>query len=691
MNTERIYIGGLSPAKGLTVSLVASRLMKVPNIEIVSINDQPIAHALDGSRNLGKSGNNKYSTIDEDGCYVDLRQFFFLEARYSCTTTSDTTSPKQQHSALETLAKQYNNTKWKGCNLRVESARPHFLKRLEAERFDRAVREKRDEQMLMAPTATAHPNEPHSSKPRRRLRIRKRFAEEAYAVDTHPRTISVSPNFLGWDSFASLHKRMQDKLSNHRIKLAQWRREERKNWTVNKSENEKQSASGGDLKNMIFLNRGLHVRFDGNSDSNVTASNCSERSDESTSLMISQEKKKEVYAWSDDDTTKSGSNNENESKDDTATAVKNISGYVWSDEDDSLDENAAKKHRTSSLKMTNALDEFSGGVDFDDLRFDNNSILEGDDCMVSSQHTDDLDVHVELEDDIRSNLDILSKLFPSESINNTPKSVADSVYQLEPNGTSKMKSDCAFGAGLIVQRYDPTKDDGGADFLHSRMQRDGKENVHEKMEKQEAKTDMFNSESFVNQSGSKDDEESEGINTLEGKLDEQEKPGDKIYEQDKLENIFKQAREKQKQNDGFSFGALFESQIDGAATEQNRNGFSLAGMFESQIGDTANKALNDTEYVLDNSQHGNSDKRAPSKSQRKTRVGLCFPHSILDDYESQFFSINGGSRVIADLESMRNDQGVNEMWQKKRDALTLDWKRKQKKAVSRKVKKARRY
>ena len=711
MNTERIYVGGLSPAKGLTVSLVASRLLKVPNIEIVSINDQPVAHTLDDDINLGKAGNDKYSTIDEDGDYVDLRQFFYLEARYSRTATPETSSPPQQQSALETLAKQYNNTKWKGCTLRVESARPHFLKRLEAERLERTAREERNKQLLTAPTPSTvipmHPNETHNAKPRRRLRIRKRFAEEAYAVDTHPKTISVAPNFSGWDSFASLHKRMQDKLSNQRVKLAQWRREERKNWTVNKSGNEKELSKGDELRGLVFLNRGIHVRFDGDPDSNATSSDSSEGSDDS----VLQEEKKDVYAWSDDDTTKSRDSaslesvsTEDESEKDVATTEMKTSGYVWSDqesdEDDSVDENKSKKNR--SFQTTNVLDEFSGGVDFDDTPA-YNYLSEENNFVSFPMQMDDNDAHVQLEDDIRSNLDILSKLFPGEKISNVPKSGADGLAQLEADGTPKVKNDRAFGAGLIVQRYDPTKEDGGVGFLNSGVSRDRQESVDEKMEYQEPKVDVTNDESLVNKSASNDDEEGDDDsasvagNTFERKVHEPNEPRDQIYEQDKLEDIFKQAREEQRQTSGFSFGALFESQIGDAATEQNASdklkttGFSFGGMFESQMGDSAIKPSNDTPHPTDVRQYDNSFKQVPIKPQRKTRVGLRFPSNILDEYESQFFSMNEGSRIIADMESMRNDEGIQERWQKEREVLTLDWKRKQKNAVSRKVKKVRRY
>jgi len=81
----------------------------------------------------------------------------------------------------------------------------------------------------------------------------------------------------------------------------------------------------------------------------------------------------------------------------------------------------------------------------------------------------------------------------------------------------------------------------------------------------------------------------------------------------------------------------------------------------------------------------------PKVPLREARVGLQFPQSVLDEYENLFFSLKEGPRIIADLESIRNDKEVQDQWQKEREVLTADWKRKQKAALSRKVKKVRRF
>ena len=52
--------------------------------------------------------------------------------------------------------------------------------------------------------------------------------------------------------------------------------------------------------------------------------------------------------------------------------------------------------------------------------------------------------------------------------------------------------------------------------------------------------------------------------------------------------------------------------------------------------------------------------------------------------------MNDGARFMSDLDAMKNDNDGQDQWQKEKEILTADWKRKQKAALSRKVKKIRR-
>ena len=70
----------------------------------------------------------------------------------------------------------------------------------------------------------------------------------------------------------------------------------------------------------------------------------------------------------------------------------------------------------------------------------------------------------------------------------------------------------------------------------------------------------------------------------------------------------------------------------------------------------------------------------------KRRRGLLFPEDVLDDLEQSFFHMNEGKRVLEDYEAMKADPESQNVWQEERKTLTLDWKRKQKFALSRKQK-----
>eukprot|EP00956_Cyclotella_meneghiniana_P037411 scaffold138437_cov22-Cyclotella_meneghiniana.AAC.1 len=194
---------------------------------------------------------------------------------------------------------------------------------------------------------------------------------------------------------------------------------------------------------MMFLNRGIHIRFneggDDDKEANSIASSNNNLSDSISSDETSIESdcaEKGTYVWSDDsndessahsiDTTANSSESSIENRDEENGKVHNE--YVWSD-DDSADGKQYKKD--SKFRTANTFDEFSGGMDFDvgvnnSINFDSNS---DDDSIELSKdiNEDDDDASVKLEADIRSNLDILSKLFPGESISNTPVKAAAEI------------------------------------------------------------------------------------------------------------------------------------------------------------------------------------------------------------------------------------------------------------------------
>lgn len=667
---------------------------------------------------------------------MDLRQFFFLEAR----------STHNDKKALELLAKQYHNTKWMGCTLRVESARPHFLQRLQEERAERSSK-----QLQMNNVAKEVTDDTKLlKKPPRRLRIRKQYGQEAYHVDTHPQTLVVSSN--DWGEFTSLHQRLNHKFSMHHEKLIQRRKEERKRWILDKHSSKERMGGGGELQSCMFLNRGIHVRFEdssremkiGEEESSVEskglgleengnninisselmepvqsdvngseiegANHASINQDctEEKADLIDEEKSspeleegvssnaddaqsvESPVSTDEDDIVPNPSNKENRyiwSDDESGGSHSSINNEELSDEE-SEDSHPSIKKGSFQATNVNMLDEFSG------MDFHNNDVemsipyeSDGNDTPINHEETS-----LSLEDDIHFNIGILSQLFPRENIRRTPVTVGTDAIKVESVGKNKQSST------LIVQRYDPTKDDAIQMDMNETDEAD-KSTVEVEL-KVENTIDAANSENSAtvydekeishktNHSNSTEDR------TYETKVNEPEKlhptqneSDTAVYEQDKLENIFKQARE-QKQSNGFSFGAMFESQqsVDattGKLTDGSKaDGFSFGQMFEKQFfSETTSRPVKN-----DIQQHDFEPKHLPTKSRR---IGLRFSARELDRYESLFFTLNEGSRIIDDMESMKNEEHDQEMRQKEREALTLDWKRKHKSALSRKVKKRR--
>ena len=129
---EIIYIGGLDPPR-LTALEVASHLDSIAVVQIRS----------------------KYLVSDD-------KTFFFINA------------VTEEGSALEKIAKQYNNVTWKQCKLVVQAARPHLLERLALEQLQ--GKNLQGSQLPMQEVAANQKIPCH-------LQIHKKYGEEAYHVD----------------------------------------------------------------------------------------------------------------------------------------------------------------------------------------------------------------------------------------------------------------------------------------------------------------------------------------------------------------------------------------------------------------------------------------------------------------------------------------------------------------------------
>jgi hypothetical protein len=149
-----------------------------------------------------------------------------------------------------------------------------------------------------------------------------------------------------------------------------------------------------------------------------------------------------------------------------------------------------------------------------------------------------------------------------------------------------------------------------------------------------------------------------------------------IYEQDKLEDVFKQARGDRAGAGGFTFGfpnqQLVENAVDG---DGGSAPFSFG--FDLVTRKNAEKVTCGLEIESDAIQEMSNAMETEGRPRNKLSRGR-FSESELDVFEKLFFGLNEGPQILKDLEGMRHNEENQERWQKERQVLTDDWKRKQK-------------
>ncbi|KAL7466752.1 hypothetical protein ACHAXS_007044 [Conticribra weissflogii] len=470
---------------------------------------------------------------------------------------------------------------------------------------------------------------------------------------------------------------------------------------------------------------------------------------------------------------------------------KGRSENEWSDDDDDDDDDnvAANEHKMNVTMMQKrqkimggieyttsvVMDEFSGGLGFDDT--DDYSNDEIHDACDYGSHMEES--KIDLDGDIVFNLSVLSRIFPGENIENQQLKAPPKAS--EHGGFSQTASSeisaAAFGSGLIMQRYDPTKESAKKFEITqikastAKFSEKKTENVGEmKCEETDATSESSEKDKFGK---GKDDGSSEperayniesdnemskelsstpvGLNYKQSKIasndEENMEPKEDVYEEAKLEDIFKKARDGKSET--FTFASMFQNdqntsqpdeegkgdiyeqdkleEIFKRARDDNTNGssnFASGEIFNHQIPESRmNDVENGTDKISGSFSFGfgfanqdeseeNPDQKIPEKKNEievnhrlasqlsgesmvnsfyplKRRVGLTFPEEDLDIYVERFFRLNEGPRILEDLEAMRNDPENQDLWQKERQTLTADWKRKQKQALSRKGKKNR--
>mmetsp|Transcript_12916 Transcript_12916/g.20792 ORF Transcript_12916/g.20792 Transcript_12916/m.20792 type:complete len:284 (-) Transcript_12916:67-918(-) len=213
--------------------------------------------------------------------------------------------------------------------------------------------------------------------------------------------------------------------------------------------------------------------------------------------------------------------------------------------------------------------------------------------------------------------------------------------------------------------------------------------------------------------GDDDDDESKMLDkdssesaSVSGKRDdEEEQEEEDVYEQDKLESVFRDVREvweKAPSNKastpavdggsggGFTFGFDLDK-IDEAGGRQTKVSSNEATSFSfsfnipgaSDKAETKGHLISDPDGTAVPVDDGASNEDAVEDGSRPHRKGLAFPDKDLEGYVDAFFSCNEGERILADPDGFRNDDKEREAWKRERQSLTLDWKRKRKYAMTR--------
>lgn len=230
-----------------------------------------------------------------------------------------------------------------------------------------------------------------------------------------------------------------------------------------------------------------------------------------------------------------------------------------------------------------------------------------------------------IDDDVQANLDILGSIFPDMKATN-PVQVEDDEKDVSS------KSGPGWHAGQMV-RFDPTKV-SASQFLR-------KEEYPTPTEQQEAPV---------------------------VKEKEQTPIPRQVYEEGKLEEVFREAREADQvestdQDAGFSFGF----NLGASPTVQEPIRHSSEDLLVSSAPD---KAIPATE-VQD----------AEAETEIIPRRGME-GFSRAETYYMALLKTGAGAQILSD--GYRNDERVKDAWNSDRKRLTADWKRKKKYAQSRK-------
>ena len=558
---ERIYIGGLDPPR-LSPRDILRRLERLDTIEIVE------------------------SIIPS----VEEKPFFHLVVRPNAKEEEG-----GEQSALEIISKLYNNVVWKGCRMKVQAAQPSFLDRLAEEIKLRQESSQSRSRQPSSDTELIENNNNRDEKEtslftKRRLRIRRKYGDEAFHVDTKPVEVEK------WSDFRRALEKTQTRRDRHFSKT---------------------KADPSADQSTSFLNRSIHIRFDDDEghehgfappeaatgiqaeepttetkgtevtdlmseeddddSSSSSSSNNSDSGDEQQGIGTDTSKQPGVslldgYSDSDDDSmSKQKTNNREEEELPSKESSVNEGGYQWSssdesssssdmdnDDDDEADNMFLKSRNKPFKTASNAgTGEFDAGMPLDDIDNDWGATFDSNMAVNTGGDEENQDI----SNDISANLDVLSSIFP-EMQTTTPKLIQKGSQDgdgCDNENSGDFTKDSAvsssgWGAGGLMLRYDPTKE--SAQKFEVRSTDDKPSDEREEIEsaeshdstdsKSEVETDENDSsanekrdavDTKVEENGSDDSGEDMGENEVPSEV-----PAEEVYQQGKLEDVFNNAR-----------------------------------------------------------------------------------------------------------------------------------------------------
>jgi len=747
---ERIYIGGIDPTRfskdaGGAVKVISSRLRSMKEIEVISIDD-PLTNGTNGS-NM------------DNGCFLGTPgskgTYFYATVRIPSSLLSQMELAEGEtatKTAKDIIAARYHNRLWKGCRLRIETAKPHFLERLAEERRDKSI------QLPSAPSNGSESRKPTNLP--RNLRVKRRHAEEAFRIDTKPIRVVVS-SYEKRDN-ADICRLMERNTS----KLSQLMPQQQ---GVGKKTKSKQADDYDPKSAQTLALRAVHVIFD---DDSLIEEISTASPDHSVTVMEVLDNKPLIVPTtaSDDNQSDASSVGIPEQKDTPQSILNNAHGgggggkYIWSSsDDDSSDDDEVEDDSPFSVvedidkspslaafhNKLNPLDEFSSSLVFDKGKNDEND--DSDTMEEIKQEKNDENYGGEPEqdcnivDDIQNNLSIFSKLFPSRdgkkvtldcSGNNNSYTNDDKLEIAVLDNTINKKAPEGM---IMMQRYDPTNaissekyevrqtdiTKNGDDKINTdaakdaqtddlSVEKNGSENSSDKCSSDKSES---TEECDIN-STTRNDERKEKSVSKQNYIVATEKISGQLYEQQKLETIFKDhmtgpssetkfdfnfaqaqpSNVKDKANDtssstdagggGGTFSFSFNLGNDDSKSERPQPTLPEATLPRDVTADVSKvdydkeTPKNGTESSTTATNHSNTSSSSYIVRQR----GRAFAQSDLDEWENLFFSLNEGCHPDA-VQRQVNAEEEKEKWHQERRALTLDWKWKRSKALAHRNKK----